>query len=93
MTYIPKHELSGVYKLTNPPGVKRWTPRKTLVVAAAAKITSKDRTHVYATIEGVINEWEQNHTCLGPRKYFKSCNERAIQLLITSVIKEAKGLK
>lgn len=98
MAYIPKHELSGTYKLNHPP-TKPWTARKVLVVAAAGRIDrDKLKTLTYSNlrmryaqecIEAVINQWEQNDTHRAARKYYANASYKAIGRLIVDTLKLA----
>lgn len=101
MTYIPKHQLSGEYKLNNPPTEhKPWTARKTLIVAAAGHADREKlktfyslssppaRDYVQDCIEACVNDWRQKGINQRAVDYYNDLSDRATKRLILAVVRE-----
>lgn len=87
---------------------KLWTPRKTLVVAAAARVDRErirhiwfktgqtfkqsSRYHAAICLEETIAEWKQNKTHHGAVAYYLEASPKSITRLIRDVLKE-KGIR
>jgi uncharacterized protein YkwD len=63
-----------------------WTPRKTLIVAAAAQM----RRHSLAphlALEETVAQWAQNRVNPQAVAYYRACSERALTRLVNEVSK------